>query len=86
MYKHRFDPISFVFGLGFVALALLFTLPADPWDIYFGGVTLGWVWPLVIIGAGVALLAPMVRQATGPVPETDLEIGSDIDFDTDTAD
>ena len=84
MYKHRFDPISFVFGLGFVALALLFTLPADPWDIYFGGVTLGWVWPLVIIGAGVALLAPMIRQTRGAVVETDLETGADIDLDTDT--
>lgn len=76
MYKHRFDPISFVFGLGFVALALLFTLPADPWDIYFGGVLpLGWVWPLLIIGAGAALLAPILRQPaealSDPVPETE---------------
>jgi hypothetical protein len=84
MYKHRFDPISFVFGLGFVALALLFTLPADPWDIYFGGVTLGWVWPLVIIGAGVALLAPMVRPAREAIPETKPE--ADTEADTDRTD
>ena len=89
MYKHRFDPISFVFGLGFVALALLFTLPADPWDIYFGGVLpLGWVWPLVIIGAGAALLAPIVRPGREPAVETATanvpEAGTDTDLDTDS--
>jgi hypothetical protein len=86
MYKHRFDPISFVFGLGFVALALLFTLPADPWDIYFGGVTFGWVWPLVIIGAGVALLGPMIRPAKKAATETDTAAGTDFDFDVDSDD
>ena len=73
MYKHRFDPISFVFGLAFVALAILFVVPGDPWDIYFGGVVLGWLWPVLIIGAGVALLAPLVRtpapNAEGPNDE-----------------
>ena len=84
MYKHRFDPISFVFGLGFVALALLFTLPADPWDIYFGGVLpLGWVWPLVIIGAGAALLAPIVRPSRQEVAETDFEANTDLDLELD---
>jgi hypothetical protein len=57
MYRHHFDPISFVFGLLFLALAALFVLPADPWDVFFGGVDLGWLWPLVVTGAGVALLA-----------------------------
>ncbi|MEX2424465.1 MAG: hypothetical protein WD990_10845 [Acidimicrobiia bacterium] len=84
MYKHRFDSISFVFGLGFVALALLFTLPADPWDIYFGGVLpLGWVWPLVIIGAGAALLAPIVRPGREALPESGSDLESGTDFDTD---
>lgn len=62
MYKHRFDPISFVFGLAFIALALMFTLPTDPWDLLFGGINLGWLWPLVIIAAGAALLAPVMRN------------------------
>jgi hypothetical protein len=62
MRTHRFDPISFVFGLGFVGLALLFALPAEPWEIYFGGLSLGWVWPVVAIAAGLALLAPVLRS------------------------
>ena len=86
MYKHRFDPISFVFGLGFVALALLFTLPADPWDVYFGGVTLGWLWPLVIIGAGVALLAPVLRPARASVSDPGFEPENETLTDDDTRD
>jgi hypothetical protein len=62
MQQHRFDPISFVFGLLFVSLAALFALPIEPWDVFFGGIELGWLWPLVIIAAGVALLAPSFRQ------------------------
>lgn len=78
LQRHRFDPISFVFGLGFIALALLFTVPADPWAIYFGDMTLGWVWPLFIIGAGIALLAPVIRgglnpDADEPTPEHTIE-------------
>jgi hypothetical protein len=63
MQKHRFDPISFVFGVAFVALAALFVIPADPWDIYFEGAVFGWVWPVVITGAGIALLAPLIRNS-----------------------
>ncbi|MEX0757182.1 MAG: hypothetical protein WD532_02580 [Acidimicrobiia bacterium] len=61
MHTHRFDPISFIFGLAFLALALMFTLPRDPWDLLFAGVNLGWLWPVVITAAGVALLVPIVR-------------------------
>lgn len=62
MERHRFDAISFVFGLAFLALTVLFVLPEEPWDVYFGRVSLGWLWPIVIIGAGLALLAPVVRM------------------------
>ena len=69
MYKHRFDPISFVFGLLFLSLTALFVVPTDPWDVFFGGVDLGWLWPLVVTGAGVALLVPVLRgNGTGPEP------------------
>ena len=62
MRTHRFDPVSFIFGLGFLGLALLFALPAEPWEIYFGGLSLGWVWPVIAIAAGLALLAPVLRS------------------------
>ncbi len=62
MRTHRFDPISFIFGLGFLGLALLFAIPAKPLEIYFGGISLGWVWPVLAIAAGLALLAPVLRS------------------------
>ena len=61
MKTHRFDPISFVFGLGFVALAAVFALPDEPWEIFFDRLTFGWVWPVLVIGAGLALLVPTLR-------------------------
>lgn len=67
MYKHRFDPVSALFGLVFVALAMLFIAPADPWDVYFG-LDLGWLLPVAILAVGVTLLAPVFRAATVEPP------------------
>ena len=61
MYKHRFDPISFVFGAGFLLLAAAFVLPADPWNIYFD-INLGWLLPLSVLLVGLALVVPVFRQ------------------------
>jgi hypothetical protein len=61
MKRHRFDPISFVFGALFVALAAAVALPGDPWEYLYDGFTLGWVWPVLIIAIGVALLADGLR-------------------------
>jgi hypothetical protein len=61
MNKHTFDPISFVFGAGFLALAAVFALPAEPWNIYFD-LNLGWVLPLAILAVGVALVVPVFRS------------------------
>lgn len=73
MQTHRFDPISFIFGLAFVALALMFTLPTDPWDLVFGGINLGWLWPVMITAAGIALLVPAARSARERDAELDEE-------------
>ena len=61
MYKHTFDPISFVFGAGFLALAAVFALPAEPWNIYFD-LNLGWLLPLAILAIGLALVIPVFRS------------------------
>lgn len=68
MKRHRFDPISFVFGAMFLALAAAVALPDDPWAYLFDGLALGWVWPVVIIAVGVALLTGSMRREPASVP------------------
>lgn len=61
MNRHRFDPISFVFGALFVAIAAAIALPETPWQFVFGGISFGWILPAALILVGVALLAPAFR-------------------------
>jgi hypothetical protein len=61
MERHRFDSVSFVFGLIFLGLALVFGLPETPWDFFSSGV-LGLVVPAIVIAVGLALLAPSFRR------------------------
>jgi hypothetical protein len=63
MYRHRFDAVSFVFGVVFLALAAMFALPVDPWDVYFG-FDLGWLLP-------TALLVPVLRRPATVTPPPD---------------
>ncbi len=70
MYRHRFDAVSFVFGVAFLALAAMFALPVKPWDIYFG-FDLGWLLPTAVLVVGVALLTPLFRRSTQPAPPAD---------------
>lgn len=54
MYRHRFDPISFIFGLLFVGLA--FIAPAREWlPDNFGR----WIVPgaVLLLGVGLAVSA-----------------------------
>lgn len=64
MERHDFDPISFVFGLAFVGLGLLFLVgPVAP-------TTLGWLLPVGAIGLGLAVLGSAWlsrRRALDPV-------------------
>lgn len=72
MKTHRFDPISFIFGVAFLALAAVIALPTEPWDVFFSGITFGWIWPTVVILTGIALLVPTIR-AVRTEPEIDEE-------------
>ncbi|RPI22036.1 MAG: hypothetical protein EHM57_05820 [Actinobacteria bacterium] len=53
---HRFDPISFAFGLAFVAVAAiaLFDLPSGLWR---------WVLPLGFLTVGVGMAAAAISSA-----------------------
>jgi hypothetical protein len=58
MKSHRFDPLSFVFGLVFVLMALGASLRDQiDWDL---GV---WLFPAAILVLGIGLLASGIRGA-----------------------
>jgi hypothetical protein len=56
MNRHRFDPVSFVFGLIFVATGVAFMID----DVRFDPDVARWIWPMVIVGAGIAIIAAAV--------------------------
>ncbi len=61
MYRHRFDALSFVFGLLFVGMAFL--APARDW---FPSNTFRWIIPgaVLLLGAGLAISAMASNRAT----------------------
>ena len=63
MYRHRFDALSFVFGLLFVGMAFL--APVREW---FPGNTVRWIVPgaVLLLGIGLAVLAVASNRATSP--------------------
>lgn len=65
MKLHRFDALSFVFGLLITGAGLVFLLLPEPTDIIevitdFGS----WFWPAVFIAIGAAILAPLAVRST----------------------
>ena len=65
MQTHRFDAISFFFGLVFVAMASWALLVDGGFDI-----DSRWVWPVVLVAGGLALLVSSFRRpAPGELPD-----------------
>lgn len=63
MKSHRFDPLSFSFGVIYTLIGLLFLIPATPVELVpFITESTQWVWPLVVVGLGIAILVPLVRS------------------------
>ncbi|HSF86530.1 MAG TPA: hypothetical protein VLG28_12860 [Acidimicrobiia bacterium] len=63
MQSHRFDPISFFFGLLFAAIAT-YVLVVDDLDVFDAR----WVWPVVLIMGGVAVLASLFSGRSRSTP------------------
>jgi hypothetical protein len=61
MERHAFDGISFFFGLLFVTLASWVLLTDGALDL----VDARWVWPVLFVVGGIALLVPTFRRAMG---------------------
>jgi hypothetical protein len=64
MHRHELDPVSLVFGFAFATLGLLFL---------FGGadqaLRLRWLWPLLLLALGAAILIDLARSNRRPDPE-----------------
>lgn len=71
MERHAFDGVSFFFGLVFVTLASWVLLTEGRLDF----VEARWLWPVLLVIGGVALVVPAFRRGgtaepAAPVPET----------------
>lgn len=73
MKLHRFDPLSFIFGVLIAAIGLVFLLMPEAGDIIDVVTDFGsWFWPTVFIAIGLGILAPLVgRKGDGEEPEVD---------------
>jgi hypothetical protein len=63
MERHRFDVLSFAFGVVYTLIGLTFLIPDTPFDLVdMVATSLRWVWPAAILLIGLAILVPLVRQ------------------------
>lgn len=63
MERHRFDVLSFAFGVVYTLIGLIFLIPDTPFDLVdMVATSLRWVWPAAILLIGLAILVPLVRQ------------------------
>ncbi|MFO7549485.1 MAG: hypothetical protein R6X29_11555 [Acidimicrobiia bacterium] len=75
MEQHRFDAVSFVFGVIFAALGITFMVAPEPWRL-LAGLSYGWLWAAALIALGLALVLPALRgqdRAARPAVETAAE-------------
>lgn len=64
MKKHKFDGVSFISGIVITAIGLLFLIPSAPTEIFDNlGDIGGWIWPVVLVSIGVAVLVPAITRA-----------------------
>lgn len=64
MKLHKFDSLSFIAGLVMTLIGLAFLLLPEVGDIVDVLVGAGsWFWPVVLIAAGIAVLAPMASRS-----------------------
>ena len=79
MKKHPFDPISFLFGLVFAVVGIVFIVG----DVNIAEVGWRWVWPLPVLFLGALLLTLAMKRSQTPqpvpIPEPDSDIGDNRD-------
>ena len=74
MERHAFDGVSFFFGLVFVTAASWVLLTEGRLDF----VETRWIWPVLLVVGGIALLVPVLRRSgSGQPAAAAAEIPSD---------
>lgn len=64
MKTHKFDGVSFVSGIVITAIGLLFLIPSAPTEIFDNLGDIGaWIWPVVFVSIGVAVLIPALARS-----------------------
>jgi hypothetical protein len=78
MKIHKFDTLSFLSGLVFTAFGLLFLIPSQTDDLIDYVTGLGsWVWPVALLGIGVAILIPVFTGLRADSIQESEEVGSE---------
>ena len=68
MKTHNFDAVSFIAGLAFTIIGLVFLIPETPQEIIDVLLDSGaWFWPIALLVVGLAVIIPVL------VPKKDEE-------------
>ncbi len=61
MKTHRFDAVSFIAGLAFALLGLVFLVPDTPQELIDALLNSGaWFWPIALLVVGLAVIVPVL--------------------------
>jgi hypothetical protein len=61
MKTHRFDAVSFIAGLAFSLIGLVFLIPETPEEIVDLLLNSGaWFWPVALMVVGIAVIVPVL--------------------------
>jgi len=72
MKTHGFDAVSFIAGLAFAVLGLVFLVPDTPQELIDALLNSGaWFWPIVLLVVGLAVIVPVLL----PKKEESIEAG-----------
>lgn len=64
MKTHQFDGISFLTGVVFLAIGILYLVPRDAADMIDLVLGVGnWFWPVLFLAVGAAVLIPALRAS-----------------------
>jgi hypothetical protein len=71
MKTHNFDAVSFIGGLAFTIVGLVFLIPKTPEQIVDVLVDSGaWFWPIALLIVGLAVIIPVLMPKKPEAVET----------------